>query len=66
MQCAVTYFINGFYIFSNFDAEMMDAGSEIVENYEPEVSLWVEKYHPRRFTELLSDDVRLFDLYFQI
>jgi len=40
----------------NFDAEMMDAGSEIVENYEPEVSLWVEKYHPRRFTELLSDD----------
>ena len=52
------YFINRFHIFSNLDAEMMDAGNEIVENCEPEVSLWVEKYHPRRFTELLSDDVR--------
>ena len=29
------------------------------ENDQPEIALWVEKFTPKRFTELLNDDVRL-------
>ena len=36
--------------------EMLEDKSE---NDQPEIALWVEKFTPKRFTELLSDDVRL-------
>ena len=43
------------------DDEIIERGEsvdiEMIDKEEPENSLWVEKYHPRRFTELLSDDV---------
>ena len=35
------------------------AETDMIDNDEPESSLWVDKFHPRRFTELLSDDVSL-------
>ena len=44
-----------------FDSEDMqaltEAPSETSENTAMEAHLWVEKYTPRHFTELLSDDV---------
>lgn len=47
--------------FSNIDEDGMIDESDVTdfstEKDEPETSLWVEKFNPKRFTELLSDDV---------
>ena len=46
-----------------FDSEdmqgLMESPSETRENVTMEAHLWVEKYTPRHFTELLSDDVSM-------
>lgn len=45
-------------LFNSEDMEMLtEPPSEVRERATVENHLWVEKYTPRHFTELLSDDV---------